>query len=78
MSEGNKPENVGVVRGGDGVTTERRWTTVVDKSGEGRGGRRQFGPDSKGRVTRVNECSREGTGVCFFLFIFFNYRFGPN
>ena len=47
MSEGNKPENVGAVHGGDGATTERRWTAVVGKSGEGRGGRRRFGPADK-------------------------------
>ena len=78
MSEGKKPENVGAVRGGDGATmetSERRWTAVVGKSGEGRGGlRKNLVQSSRLQQTadESNECSRERAGLCFFLFIFFN------
>ena len=78
MSEGNKPENVGAVRGGDGATTEtskRRWTSVVGKSDEGRGGLRKILVKSS-RLQQIadesNECNKEGADLCFFLFIFFN------
>ena len=76
MSEGNKPENVGAVRGGDGATIERRWTAVVGKSGEpAREGAAVVNLVQSSRLQQVagesNECSRE-RGLCFFLFIFFN------
>ena len=85
MSEENKPENVGAVPDGDGATTERRWTTVVGKSDEGRGGRRQFGPVVQTLVgsRRVKRMQHGGGEPLFLSFYFFQLgskrrRFSPH